>query len=488
MPNAAPKYDRYAPADYELTILDGGNRYVVKDDYLRLISSIEIDQAWDGADALTINFRAWDERDLTWRVAGERIFGPGTSLLVKAGYGNRMTVMNRFDIGDHEFSGGESGADTGIIGYDGFAQAVDDEWPAKYGAAPTYTSVAQAMAAKRGWGFVGDRSKPIQHLVKKKRRRTRKGRKTVKYQSEIAKSASDSDAKMLKDLANFSGFHMPKVRYIEADSDVLRRLQSTHDIVQNVGNKDVLFFRRGKLSRQREESAAWKFVYMADAGETSGQGDNIGTLSSFDGSWDAGQVPLAVRVTGYVGATKEVTTVEAQVVTDELLRQGFDGPIVVGARSVRKFTKREKKDFKKGNLAPTQLEILGERQAAKAWHPVEKRYVQTLKREVLRAMPIMRTVKDLEALARGWLQLRMDMHIHASATISNVPGAELIYPNNVYEVTGVPPEYDGSYMVREATHKWSADGHSVAMKLQKVPVVPASMKLIGRAKTETPAA
>ncbi|MGB0684937.1 MAG: hypothetical protein ACPGQD_01915 [Planctomycetota bacterium] len=474
------QYEPHARATYELAILDAGTKHPVRQDYLRLIDSVELHQVWDGADALTLNMRGWDEHDADYRVVGERIFAPGAQIIFRAGYGGVLRTLGRFTVVRPQPDFSEQGVTVSIQAYDGFHLLMDDTYPGHYGAPPTYTDVALAIARKRGMGVVADVSKPIPHEKRKRRRRTRRGRKTKTVGTVIVKNAGDTDAKMVKDLANYSGFASPKVRYVETGSPEARALADTHEVVEGLTDRDVLFFRQLKLSRQKAEAERYKLTYSRRGG--------LSTLSKFRPDWDASAVPQAVRVTGFVRKTKQVHVVEASITTDELRRTGATGPTTITGRATRRFSKQEAKDFKKGNVPVAVIEILGDKKPTKAYSPADGGEVQTMRRETLRAMPIVATLEELEGIARGWLELRSDLHITATAVVRDVPGAETFYPFRVYETEGLPAEYEGNYLVKSARHVWSGNGHTVDLQLDKVAEIPPGVVVKGRPKTETPPA
>jgi hypothetical protein len=96
--------------------------------------------------------------------------------------------------------------------------------------------------------------------------------------------------------------------------------------------------------------------------------------------------------------------------------------------------------------------------------------VQTVRREVIGYTQIATDKLDLVRLARGWLSARLGSYIAASAVTNTLVGTEKLYPNQVHEFRSVPWDYQGIYMIREATHVWTvADStHRVSMELNKV--------------------
>lgn len=501
----------YGLAYYQLDILESsGKKVPFGPDLLSKIESVQVEQVWDGADAITITMRAWDEFEANFAVVGSYTLEPGTSIILRAGYGKGPpTTMGRFTIVQHEptFDGG--GVPIVVItGYDGFSLLMDNQFPGDYGGAAegtlTYTDVARLLARKYGFGLAADQSPNIPHKTKTKRVRKRVNgktvridgkvqRKSVKKQSKIIKNAGDTDAKMMKDLANYSGFLLPKVRYIESsDSPIVNKL---HRITENTRNRDVLFFRRANIRRQLATADAFDFTYRRPSGQ-------IGTLSQFSPTWNTDNVPLSVRVTGVVKATvgtkrkrtkKRIHVVEAQLTDPEQLRlrsnllrraareknplkaqelrdkaKRIEPQITVVRETTTKLTKRDKKRFK--NVGTAMIEVLDkERRPVKEYDRVKKRKLQTMRREVIGQTLVVTDGAELRKIAKGWLTSRLQLHIVADTVVDNVPKSETLYPNQVHTASGLPIEYEGPYMIRTATHVWNAGGaHQVSMHWQRV--------------------
>lgn len=504
-------YDRYAVA---IEVENVGRLIRLEDDYMHLVERVELHQVWDGADELRLVCRAEnDQREP--KIVGERILEPGSSVVLRAGYGRTLTPVGRFDIYVHEptyQSGSVSYVD--LIGSDGFQRLHDNTWPSDLGKEPqTYTDAAKILARKFGMGIAADVSRKIPHRTRTRRVRvgtstTRAGKKVRRYRrrtvhTKMIKNAGDSDAKMLKHLANYSGFLGPKVRWVEAGSDLEKQLKKGHDVVEGTANRDVLLFRRANVQRQVMEAGAFKFVRRHKSGAPS-------TLDSFQPRWDTDGVPIAVRVTGVVigkpagrrrRRRRQIVTVEAELVGPQVLRErsallrqaarttdpvrsiwlseraaGLTSKVAVTKVRRRKFGKQDRKRFR--NASTTLIEVLDkDRRPGLEYDPRKKRRVQTMRREALRTTVVFREVKDLQDMAKQWLMTRLQLHITATASAHNLPGLERVYPFQIHEFVVGSPEYDGHYMVMMANHTWSAtDGHRCIMTLERVAEAPSDLQ------------
>lgn len=475
------------------------------DDYTRLIETVEINQVWDGADAIRLTMRAWDEHAVETRVIGERILEPGTSIVVRAGYGRTLRTMGRYTIVSHTPTFGRDRRPMVVVeAFDGFALLMDNTWPGDYGSdVLTWTDVALVMARKYGMGFAGDISGLVPKRVRKRRVRTRRktpaGKRIYRsrlVRSKVIKNAGDTDAKMMKHLAGYAGFATPKVRFVESGSDTAAELRLSHPIVEGIEGRDVLLFRRIDVQRQIREAAALRFSYLPD-------GERDSTLETFQPVWNTKDTPVAVRVTGVVpGPPRAVITAEAEVVDAALLRerdsllrraaleadlakraelseraQDLAGRVVVtrgtrtNVKSLRK--KRDRRRFRNMGESIQQVDVLeSERRPGLEWDARKKRRVQTMKREVMRSAVIVSTGADVDRIARAWLETRLQLHITGSASVRDIPGLEALYPNQVHEFDDLSPEYNGFYIIKESTHLWARDGHSVQLKLQRVAEAP----------------
>lgn len=524
MKSIATNYEQseFLQPRFALEILEpGGTTIPVRQDYLRLLAQVTIHQVWDGADEITLVFRAWDEFDSDYRVVGERIFEPGTSILFRAGYGNEaLHLMGRFTIVEHAptFSAGDVPMVT-VTGHDGLALLMDNTWPGDYGGIKegtlTYTDVARIIALKYGFGLVADVAPRIPHKGKTVRRAQRgsdgkvlrdtTGKKVTtqrKVASRIVKNAGDTDAKMLKDLANYSGFLLPKVRYVEG---LNFGLEEDHPVVVGASNRDVLFFRKLSIRRQLSEAETFDFVWNRGGGSP-------GTLSMFDPTWNTDNTPIGVRVSGVVTETvgfsksgrpkvrKRIVTVEAQLTDAQALRtrtnllqraarendptkkaelvgkaNAIEPKLTVVSETRTALRKQDKKRF--GNAGTALVEVLDkDRRPVREYDRVEQKKVQTMRREVIGHTFVVTDGSELRDIAMGWLAARLQTHMMASAIIENVPRSETLYPNQVHTTSGLPTEYEGPYMIREATHVWSpGNGHTVDLELQRVAEVPTAM-------------
>lgn len=527
---ATPGYEAWAMS-LEVQGPDGGPYTPLKADYLDLIASISIHQVWDGADELTIQMRAWDDYTADYAVLGEEILAPGNSIIVRAGYGKADTIMGRFDIVQHnpEFPSGETPTVT-ITAFDAFALLVDNKWPGDYGGRSksdrrgggikTYTDVMIIMARKYGFGLAADTSIDIPFRTKKVRVRkratrsvtvdgkTKQKRVVVKdssgnpvyvsktKKSRIVKNAGETDAKMVKDMAGYTGFLSPKVRYVERMPSAVK---SKYAHTEATDGNDVIFFESPNLERQRARVGTFAFVYARRDGE-------MATMTSFSPQLSTKEIPTAVRVHGVLRVPvgkkgkrrKRVVTVEAELTEPEQIRKRANllrraakesnpqkkaelqaeadrigSRITVSKTSRRLLGKRDKKKYR-GTTDLAMIDILGkDRKPGKEYDAKKRRKVQTMRREVIGATIVANNSGELEAIAKGWLMARLSLYITSSCQVENMPGSHKLYPNQVHTARGLPWEYEGPYMIRECTHAWTPQtGHSVSCELQKVAEAP----------------
>lgn len=470
-------------------------------DYMGLVESIELHQVWDGADQLTLQMRAWDDVRNDQVVIGERVLAPGTSIVLHAGYGAEMHTVGRYDVVRHQPTYGPSRPPSVMIeAHDGFARLMHDQWPGDYGQPPTYTDVAKILARKYGMGLAADTSSPIQYMTRLRRRRRRRHGKTTTTTSEvqqrIVKNAGDTDAKMIKLLAGMAGFLVPKVRYIAPTSPEAAWLAETHQVTERLSGRDVLLFHRLDVQRQLSAPGVIRFDRREHAGIPS-------TLLSFAPDQNTSDVPTAVRVTGVVaGPPKEIMTVEAEVVGPALLQErsalllrasrasdpseaarlrekalqiGDQVAVTRVERTTAPHTQAQRQAA--ANAGATILEVLSDTAKATMAYDVRSgRRVQTMRREAVRGTVLAGSAGDLERLARAWLQSRLQLLTTASAASRDTPGLERVRPNQVHEFVGMGPTYDGVYLVLEATHVWTGEGHRVNMRLQRVAEDPTTVR------------
>jgi len=503
----------YDSARFSIEVQDGGTLSPLPSGYASLLQDVELDQVWDGADELRLEFAGMDD-DRNLRVIGERVLEPGTSLVLRAGYGRSLHAMGQFTVGSHEAAFTEDGPAVTVIATDGFRRMMDDTWPSvlsglkrsgttgKAQRASTWTDAAKVLARKFGFGFVADVGPRIPEKTRYRRTRKgkKKGRRRRKVRDVIIKNAGETDASMIKHIAGFAGFMHPKVRYIEGTSELAKQLARDHAIAEALDNRDVLFFRAANIQRQLREVGSLKFRYRRKSGAPA-------TLSEFAPTWDTDEVPVAVRISGIVGEGKrrEVVTVEAELVGPEqyrrrsaLLRQaarakdpakrreleaearGLKGEVSITRVRRSRATKKDRKAYV--NAETALIEVLeNERKAGReldwsANDPRRRRKVQTMRRETIRRTFVVRTTDDLEKMARAWLLTRLQLHQSATADSSNIPGLELVYPQQVHELEDVSPEYDGLWMIMKSTHRWTDDGHECSMLWERVADLPSRVR------------
>jgi hypothetical protein len=404
-------------------------------------------------------------------------------------------VIGRYTIGTHEPEFGADGTTVLLRGTDGFKRFMDDTWPGLWGRPRTWSRLAAGMARKYGMGFVGDESQRVPHKERKRRvrRGKKKGKRTATVRTSAVKNAGESDALMLKNVAGFAQFMHPKVRWVEGNSDFARQLEKDHQLIENVDNRDVLFFRRANLQRQSREVPGLDFVYRYKAGRPA-------TVESFSPTWDVDDVPVAVRVSGIIGqgARRRVLTVEAELVGPEkhrrrsaLLRDAarqkdparkalleaqaasISDDVSFTRVQTRKVRKQDERTFV--NASTAMVEVLdNERRAGihsdwEANDPRRQRKVQTMRRETLRTVFTFRDGQHLQDFARSWLLTRLQLHLTATAEAANIPGLELVYPQQIHELSRASVEYDGLWMMKRCTHRWTSSGHSARLAMDRVP-------------------
>lgn len=443
----------------------------VKQDYLRLLESVSIEQHWDQADAMTLSFVAWDERLADYKVVGEKIFAPGRSVVVRAGYGSPNHVMGRFAIQPHRFNDSGGKPTLEVTGFDGFARFVGGTDPADYREANTFTDVAFAVASAHGMGIVADDSIEIPRKLRKRRSRRRTEEPNA---PRLQKPAGDTDAKLLKLCAAYAGFAAPEVRYLAFNNAELTVLEQSHDIVvaahwleaKGTGG-DVLFFRKYDRRRQAEvEAGPYIFHRRRNDGFTS-------EIISFTGDHMAGDIPQSVRVSGLSEDGKRVITVEAKLRDRQSLLLGDTRQIVIEDISEKRLGKEDREKFK--DPAAVVIETLSDQKPVKRFNPQTQRREEVIGRETVKTETL-RGIGNVEEYAKAWLQEKLDMLTTARATLRNTRGLELVRPQQSHRFEGLPPEYEGWYRFRVCTHTWSTDLHTVQVTAQKTSDVDLAMQ------------
>ncbi len=475
---------RFKAFGYDLEILDGNRSFYIRDDYRRLVDSVEVHQIWDGADELSITLRAWDERSADFVVVGQKILAPGRNIILRMGYGGRRYAVGKFTVVEHQPQLGPKPA-IRVVAYDGLAKLQDRHWPGYYGTPATYTDLVVKIAAQYGFGLIADASRPIPHRVKRRRKRGKgRGITSGTVTTVFAKKAGDSDLKMLKLVADAAGFLWPKVRWIDAGSREYSMLQGTElaqskstasmwPVVRIDGGassrgREVLVFERANRRRQSFGQTELLFELRRIGG------DDTGTLTQFNPRLVTQNVPQSVRVTGITPDGKRLMRVTAEFVDAELIREGLTGRVAVTEQHERVLTKQDRKKFQRQEVAL--LEILGEKDRVVERDFRTGKTVQTLGAQVLRQMPVVRDAADLRGIARGWLLARIGSMQTADSEARDTPGLETLYPNQFHSIGGVPEEYIGLWMVREVTHRLQRTNHVVSTQWQRIGEIPAQTR------------
>ena len=446
----------------------------VKDDYMRLLESVSIEQHWDQADAMTLSFVAWDERLADYKVVGEKIFAPGRSVVVRAGYGSPSHVMGRYTIQPHRFSDSGGKPTLEVTGFDGFARFVGGTDPVDHRQAQTFTDVATAVAIAHGMGIVADTSIEIPRKLRKRRSRRRTEEPNA---PRLQKPAGDTDAKLLKLCAAYAGFAAPEVRFLPFNTTEQEVLERTHDLVvvsnwavweeaKGTGG-DVLFFRKYDRRRQAEtEAGPFIFHRRRNDGFTS-------EIISFTGDFMAGDIPQSVRVSGLSEDGKRIITVEAKLRDRQSLLLGDDRQIIIEDITEKRLGKEDRSKFR--DPGTVVIETLSGLQPVKRFNPQTQRREEVIGRETVKTETL-RGIGNVEEYAKAWLQEKLDLMTTARVTLRNTKGLELVRPNQSHRLEGLPPEYEGWYRFRVCTHTWSSDLHTVQATAQKTGDVDLAMK------------
>ncbi len=428
--------------------------------YVQLITQIQLTESFDGADQLTIEMKAWDEDKGTFRVVGENIMGPGSSIVLKTGYGANLRDRGRFDLNRFEPSFGAEPTVT-MVAYNGLSRLLKNEHPWDFGRPKTYTDAVKRLGAAYGMAVEADPSGDIPYKVKKLRRRKRKRAGTAarfSKRQKLIKRAGTNDLTWLKWMASSAGFYWPRVVY--------------------KNGRDTLIFQSPSSARQRFQAnpRVWRYVTPGD--------DAQQTLRSFQPTLNLSNLPRAVRITGNA-SDGQVYVVEAEIVGEDILRSG-ESAIRISHRGSRPITKQEKDAFTRpGSLV---LDVLGSQSATTEYNAVKKKKEQMLGREVVKSAMLISNVGDLEAIALGWLRARLQLFCTGDANFDNVVDSDLLTPHEAHKIEGVSNEYLGWWMIKSITHTWApAAGHTAQAKVQKLQSVPANMKAVALEKQLTSA-
>lgn len=443
----------------------------VKDDYLRLLESVTLEQHWDQADSLQLSFVAWDDRRADYKVVGERIFAPGRSIVLRAGYGTPNHVVGRYTIQPHRFNDSGTKPMLQVSAFDGFARFMEGTDPVDHRQATTFDNVAFAVATSYGMGLVADEAPEIPRKLRKRRSRSRVEEPNT---PRLQKPAGDTDAKLLKLCAAYAGFAAPEVRFLPLNSTEIEVLQRTHEIVftptrftaAGTGG-DVLFFRKYDRRRQAETEAG-PFIFRKRRKDLLPS-----EIISFSADLMAGDIPQSVRVSGLSEDGKRVITVEASLRDRRSLLEGNFADIIIEDVSEKKLGKVDRKTFK--DPGAVVVETLSERRPVKRYNPHSRRREEVVGRETVKTETL-RGLGNVEEYARAWLQEKLDLLITARVTLRNTPGLEQVRPQQSHRFEGLPPEYEGWYRFRTCTHTWSTDLHTVQVGAQKVADVDLAMR------------
>lgn len=429
--------------------------------YVQLIKQIQLTESFDGADQLTVEMKAWDEDRGQFRVVGENVMGPGSSIVLKTGYGANLRDRGRFDLNRFEPSFGAAEPSVSLVGYSGLSRLMKNEQPWDFGRPKTYSDAVRMLGARYNMAVEADPSGDIPYKVKQLKRRKRKRNGTraqFSQRQKLIKRAGVNDLTWLKWMASSANFYWPRVVY--------------------KNGRDTLLFQAPSSARQRVQTdrRIWRYV---TPGEDAQQ-----TLLSFNPTLNLSNLPRAVRVTGNANDGK-VHVVEAEIVGQDILRSG-ESAIRISLRDSRPITKQERQLFTRpGALV---LDVLGAQSATTEYNPIKKRKEQMLGREVVKSAVLINNIGDLEAIARGWLRARLQLFCTGDAEFDNVVDSDLITPHQAHKVDGVSNEYLGWWMVKSVTHVWApAAGHKASARVQKLQSVPANMKAVSLEKQLTSA-
>ena len=454
---------QYDPPVYQLTV--GGME--LKDDYLRLLTSVSVHQHWDMADKITLRFRAWDERLAEYLIVEDELFNPGNDILLRAGYGVADHVVGRYTIMPHRVNlAAGAGPEIEIVGFDGLARLVEGQDAANYRSETTFTDVAVALAEAYDMGYAVDESGDIPKRLRKRRIRSRD---VMENDPQLVKPAGDTDVKLVKLLAKYVHFEGPKVRFVESGSSRADAISRSHDRAnvkpddREVGASggDVLFFRDGYVDRQAEMGDG-PFIFRYQPGE--GDAGYPASVLSFTGSWMEHPAVTSVRMTGLSEDRKKLVTVEASIVDKKGLLSGQSAGVQVTKTSERKSRRRDRDALK--DLGQVNIEILSARRPVKQKNPDTGRREMVFGREVVRTETVMNIV-DIEEYARNYLRERLVTTLSGNATLAMTPGIERLYPNQRHQFIGLPFGYNGQYRLSSVTQQWKAGQHTTSVAMEK---------------------
>lgn len=426
--------------------------------YVDLLERVQLQQDFDGADMLTLDFKAWDSEAAQFRVVGENVIGPGAKVEFLLGYGHNLTHKGRFDITGIEPSFEGDVPKTTIVGYNGLHRFLDNRQPLDLGTPRTYTEAAGLIAQFHGMGFDGDESRKIQHRTKTvtRRRKVKAGildklqgkpgysikRIKATIKTRLIKKAGETDLAFLKWLALSAGFLLPRVRFSPEQQ------------------RDVLEFKRPDLAGQVERVGQFVFRYRDPSN------GNPATCRTFRPSLSVKGLPTAVRITGLSPGGRRLQVVEAEVDPTEFLQFGASA-IRINTKDGGPPSKQDRKIFNRPGVIA--LEVLGEEKAGEILNPVKRRKEQGLVRDVIKPVIITGIRRSLPDMARAWLEARLALFITGEAEIDNVPGTEVLEPNQVHKFMGMTAEYEGQYMLRSANHIYDPQAkHKVGLTVQKL--------------------
>jgi phage protein D len=231
-------------------------------DLRRLVRSVSVEASSDGADELAIEVEPWDSISGRYRLVGETILGPGSSVVLWGGWGADRRPIQRFRMIREEMAySRETPARATLRGYSAEARLVAGTAPRSWEDVPDGQIVrllaqeyglAEAPGSIAAGGLAPRRVKP----------------------------AGTTDLEFLSELAAANGFPPPIVRYDPALGDVLIWRSVRLDL-----QEEVRIFRLG------------------------------GELDDFAPSLSIAQTPVRVEVLGWDRAAGEPIRVVASLST-----------------------------------------------------------------------------------------------------------------------------------------------------------------------------
>lgn len=429
----------------------------LKRDYTRLITGIHVHGTFDGATDLTIGFNGIDPETMDYAVMDQRLMLPGREVQLWLGYGAASYQVGRFVIQTMTPHFGRDGARYELKAVDRLADLMRNKQAELVNGVLTNT---EAIGR-----FIEERYPWLGYLLSPG---------TTKAGDRF-KRMGDSDLLWLKYMALADGFAYPRIMTREQWALLQKKVS------ERVDGNPVAVLSALALSKVRDHMLVYAPLsdlyslsdrYTFHCGPR-GECD----LDTFDPTFSADGIPVAVEVYGwtrFLGARKLVKVIVEYGesgptlvdITDEWeqdawARQQKIRPEIKSGGHLKLYTLSEQE---RANVTGGQTTVTG-----LGGKPM-KVAAERLDREIMNGDgDLIATDEDVVTFAKRWFLKRAASYLQASFGMSNLPGSESVWPNQVHGFVGMPAMYAGLYAIKTVDHHIDeSGGHTVRGTCQKL--------------------